>query len=86
MAQRMAMPRKSHDPDSNGQGGDDRRSAAGMVGVTTGSPTTLRTAAKAYTAQRPFEYRMPGAGYAGVALETKRKSAFGRPQALCRGS
>ena len=42
-----------------------------------------RLLAKSYTMQRPFEYRMLGAGYAGVAPQKRNgNSAFGQPQAL----
>jgi CHAT domain-containing protein/tetratricopeptide (TPR) repeat protein len=42
-----------------------------------------RLLATAYAVQRPFEYRIPGAGYTGVApQERKGNSLFGRPQAL----
>ncbi len=42
-----------------------------------------RLLATAYTAQRPFEYRIPGAAYAGVApRERKGNSLFGWPPAL----
>lgn len=41
-----------------------------------------RLIASAYTEQRPFEYRMPGAAYAPVRQERGVTSAFQRPQAL----
>jgi tetratricopeptide (TPR) repeat protein len=41
-----------------------------------------RLIATAYTEQRPFEYRVPGAAYAPVRQERGVSSAFQRPQAL----
>jgi tetratricopeptide (TPR) repeat protein len=42
-----------------------------------------RLIAKAYTQQRPFEFRMPGAGYAAVRQERRALgSSFQRPSAL----
>jgi tetratricopeptide (TPR) repeat protein len=46
-----------------------------------------RLLARAYMLQRPFEYRIPGAGYAGVApQERKGNSVFRRPQAMDEAS
>jgi CHAT domain-containing protein/tetratricopeptide (TPR) repeat protein len=41
-----------------------------------------RLIARAYTEQRPFEYRIPGAGYAAVRQERGVKSSFERPLEL----
>ena len=38
--------------------------------------------AKAYTAERPFDYRLPDVGYAPPRQSRGRESAFGRPEAL----
>jgi Flp pilus assembly protein TadD len=41
-----------------------------------------RLIASAYTEQRPFEYRVPGAAYAPIRQERGTTSSFDRPQAL----
>jgi tetratricopeptide (TPR) repeat protein len=41
-----------------------------------------RLIASAYTEQRPFEYRVPGAAYAPIRQERGVTSSFERPQAL----
>jgi tetratricopeptide (TPR) repeat protein len=41
-----------------------------------------RLLAKAYTQQRPYDFRMPGATQAGVRMERGAKSSFQRPAAL----
>jgi CHAT domain-containing protein len=47
------------------------------------APNPARLLAQAYTEQRPFEFRIPGARHARVAPQERRGgSAFGRPRAL----
>ena len=46
------------------------------------SSDPARLIASAYTEQRPFEYRVPGAAYAPVRQQRGGTSSFQRPQAL----
>jgi Flp pilus assembly protein TadD len=46
------------------------------------APDPARLIASAYTEQRTFEYRVPGAAYAPVRQERGGSSSFQRPQAL----
>jgi tetratricopeptide (TPR) repeat protein len=46
------------------------------------APGPERLIAQAYTQQRPFEYRIPGAGHAAVRQEKRSVGSFQRPPAL----
>ncbi len=46
------------------------------------APNTATLLARAYTASRPFEYRLPDSGYAPVRQQRGNTSSFARPESL----